>query len=112
MRRSVTQQFPSWKLLTVFKIGTVFCAFILVGSFLVASNCLATSLQRRIQIVMSFLAPPFVCSTFYLNGIAPDDVRMGQIYRGGVSVCRLRVLALGLCFVLPGLILWVSSLMM
>jgi hypothetical protein len=112
MRRSVTQQFSNWKLLTVIKIGTVFCAFILVGSFLVASNCLATSLQRRIQIVMSFLTPPFVCSVFYPNGITLDDVRMGQIYGGGVSVYRLRVLAIGLFFVPPGLILWLSSLMM
>jgi hypothetical protein len=111
MRRSVTQQLPNWKLVTVIKIGTVLCAFILVGSFLAASNRVATSLQRRIQIVMSFLAPPLVCSMFYLNGIATDDVRMGQIYGGDVSVCRLRVLALGLGFVLPCLILWVSSLM-
>ena len=60
---------------------------------------------------MSFLTPPFAYSMFYLKGIAPDDVTMGQIYQGVFPFIGLQMLALALVILFPPLTLWLPSFM-
>ncbi len=60
---------------------------------------------------MSFLTPPFAYSMFYLKGIAPDEVTMGQIYQGVFPFIGLQIIALALVIIFPPLTLWLPSLM-
>jgi tripartite ATP-independent transporter DctM subunit len=60
---------------------------------------------------MSFLTPPFAYSMFYLKGIAPDEVTMGQIYKGVFPFIGLQIIALALTIAFKPLTLWLPSLM-
>jgi tripartite ATP-independent transporter DctM subunit len=65
-----------------------------------------------INLQMSFLTPPFAYSMFYLKGIAPPSVTMGDIYWGVVPFIGLQIIALVLCIVFPQLILWLPRIAM
>lgn len=65
-----------------------------------------------VNLQMSFLTPPFAYSMFYLKGIAPPSVTMGDIYRGVVPFIGLQIIGLTLCVVFPQLILWLPRVMM
>jgi tripartite ATP-independent transporter DctM subunit len=69
----------------------------------------ATVICTNLQI--SFLSPPFAYSMFYLKGIAPPEVTMGQIYKGVFPFIGLQVVGLFLVILFPGLVLWLPSLM-
>lgn len=65
-----------------------------------------------VNLQMSFLSPPFAYSMFYLKGIAPPEVTMGDIYRGVVPFIGLQIIGLTLCLVFPQLILWLPNIVM
>ena len=65
-----------------------------------------------VNLQMSFLTPPFAYSMFYLKGIAPPEVTMGDIYRGVVPFIGLQIIGLTLCVVFPQTILWLPRIMM
>ena len=65
-----------------------------------------------VNLQMSFLTPPFAYSMFYLKGIAPPSVTMGDIYWGVVPFIGLQVIALVLCIVFPQLIMWLPRIAM
>ena len=65
-----------------------------------------------VNLQISFLSPPFAYSMFYLKGIAPPEVTMGQIYKGVFPFIGLQIIGLTLVIIFPQLILWLPSLMM
>jgi tripartite ATP-independent transporter DctM subunit len=65
-----------------------------------------------VNLQISFLSPPFAYSMFYLKGIAPPEVTMGQIYKGVFPFITLQIIGLTLIIIFPELILWLPSLMM
>jgi tripartite ATP-independent transporter DctM subunit len=65
-----------------------------------------------VNLQISFLSPPFAYSMFYLKGIAPPEVTMGQIYKGVFPFIALQIIGLTLIIIFPQLILWLPSLMM
>ncbi len=60
----------------------------------------------------SFLTPPVGFSLFYLKGVAPKEVTIGDIYRGVIPFVLLQVLAALLVFQFPAIVLWLPSLML
>jgi tripartite ATP-independent transporter DctM subunit len=54
----------------------------------------------------SFLTPPFGFALFYLRGVAPDEVRTTQIYRGAVPFIAIQVLGLIALVLYPELVTW------
>ena len=54
----------------------------------------------------SFLTPPFGFALFYLRGVAPDDVRTTQIYRGAVPFIAIQVLGLIAIILYPEMVTW------
>ena len=50
----------------------------------------------------SFLTPPFGFSLFYLKGVAPPEVRTGQIYRGIIPFIIVQLIGLTLVIALSG----------
>ena len=61
---------------------------------------------------MSYLTPPFGPAAFYLKGVAPDDITMGDIYSSFWPFIFLQALAIGLLIAFPQIALWLSSVLM
>ncbi|HEB99922.1 MAG TPA: TRAP transporter large permease subunit [Thiotrichales bacterium] len=59
----------------------------------------------------SFLTPPFGFALFYLRGVAPSQIRTGQIYRGVAPFILIQLLMLGLLAAWPGLATWLPGLL-
>ena len=54
----------------------------------------------------SFLTPPFGYALFYLKGIAPAGITMGDIYKSIVPFVLLQLLGLLVAVLFPDLVLW------
>jgi tripartite ATP-independent transporter DctM subunit len=57
----------------------------------------------------SFLTPPVGFALFYLKGVAPPEIRLGQLYRGIAPFVALQVVGLLLVFWFPALATWLPS---
>ena len=57
----------------------------------------------------SFLTPPVGFSLFYLKGVAPEGVRLGDIYKGVIPFVILQLIGLAVVFLLPQLTTWLPS---
>lgn len=60
---------------------------------------------------IGYLSPPFGASVFYMASVAPDDVTVTDIYWANLPYLWLTVLALVITMFVPGLSLWLPSLM-
>jgi tripartite ATP-independent transporter DctM subunit len=58
----------------------------------------------------SFLTPPVGPSIFFLQGVAPSDIKLKHIYHGVVPFIILQLIGLALIFVWPDFVLWLPSL--
>ena len=54
---------------------------------------------------IGFLTPPFGYNLFYLRGVAPASVSMGDIYRSIIPFVILMAIGLGICIAFPQIIL-------
>ena len=59
-----------------------------------------------INLQTSFLTPPFGWALFFLRGVAPPEVRTGDIYRGVIPFIFLQVATLAIVFHYPKLATW------
>lgn len=64
-----------------------------------------------VNMQMAFITPPFGYNLFYLRGVAPKEVTMGDIYRSIVPFVGLQATGLALVMIFPQLILWLPSTM-
>lgn len=64
-----------------------------------------------VNMQMAFLTPPFGYNLFYLRGVAPKGVTMGDIYRSIIPFVGLQALGLALVMIFPRLALWLPSMM-
>jgi TRAP-type mannitol/chloroaromatic compound transport system permease large subunit len=60
----------------------------------------------------SFLTPPFGWALFYIRGVAPDQVRTIDIYRGVIPFVIIQLIGLGLLWAYPGLATWLPDLLL
>ena len=58
-----------------------------------------------INMEIGFLTPPFGYNLFYLRGVAPENVSMGDIYRSVVPFVILMAIGLGICIAFPQIIM-------
>jgi len=65
-----------------------------------------------VNMQMAFLTPPFGYNLFYLRGVAPKEVTMGDIYRSIIPFVGLQALGLALVMIFPKLALWLPSMML
>jgi TRAP-type mannitol/chloroaromatic compound transport system permease large subunit len=59
----------------------------------------------------SFLTPPFGYALFYLKGVSPPEVTMGDIIWGAFPFWRLMEVGLIICIVWPSTITWLPSIL-
>lgn len=62
-----------------------------------------------INLQSSFLTPPFGWALFYLKGVAPPGVTIGDIYKGVVPFVLMQLLALVIVFFYPQIALWLPK---
>ncbi|MBT8155196.1 TRAP transporter large permease subunit [Epibacterium ulvae] len=58
----------------------------------------------------SFLTPPFGWSLFFLQGVAPPEIRMKDIYIGVLPFIGIQLFVVALVFVYSDLVLWLPRL--
>lgn len=63
-----------------------------------------------INMEMGFLTPPFGFNLFYLKGIVPKDITMGDIYRSIIPFVILQGLGLVLCMIFPQIVMFLPNL--
>jgi TRAP-type mannitol/chloroaromatic compound transport system permease large subunit len=68
---------------------------------------LATLICVNLQ--TSFLTPPFGWALFFLRGVAPPEVTTRDIYRGVTPFVAMQLIGLVLCFLFPGIALWLPK---
>jgi len=54
----------------------------------------------------SFLTPPFGFSLFYLKGVAPQDVKTADIYRGIIPYVTIQLICLVIAILFPEVVTW------
>lgn len=62
-----------------------------------------------VNLQTSFLTPPFGFSLFYLQGVVPPGVTMGDIYRGVIPFIGIQLLVLVLIWNIPELATWLPD---
>lgn len=65
-----------------------------------------------ITMEIGFLTPPFGYNLFYMRGVAPPEVTMGDIYRSVLPFIGLMLLGMAICIVFPEIILVVPRLLL
>jgi tripartite ATP-independent transporter DctM subunit len=64
------------------------------------------AILMAINLQTSFLTPPFGYALFYLKGIAPPEISMGDIYSSVIPFVTLQLFGLGLAIAFPAIVLW------
>ncbi len=59
-----------------------------------------------VNLQTSFLTPPFGFALFYLKAVAPEGVRIQQIYRGIIPFVLIQLVGLALVMAFPEIALW------
>lgn len=67
-------------------------------------NMLWVGILMALNLQTSFLTPPFGFALFYLKGVAPENVKTSQIYRGIVPFIIIQLLVVSLVLFFPELI--------
>jgi len=62
-----------------------------------------------INILIAVQTPPYGFALFYLKGIAPKGVTMGEIYRSVTPFIMLNLCVLILCMIFPEIVLWLPN---
>lgn len=58
---------------------------------------------------MAYITPPFGYTLFYLKGVLPEGIGIGQVYRGVIPFFLIQVAVLGLFALFPGLVTWLPE---
>jgi TRAP-type mannitol/chloroaromatic compound transport system permease large subunit len=62
-----------------------------------------------INLQSSFLTPPFGWALFYLKGVAPPGVTIGDIYKGVMPFVIMQGFTLLMVFMYPQIALWLPK---
>ena len=60
---------------------------------------------------ISYLSPPFGPAVFYLKGVTPPEISMGDIFHSIWPFMALQLVALATVMAFPRLALWLPGLM-
>ncbi|OZA13635.1 MAG: C4-dicarboxylate ABC transporter [Hydrogenophilales bacterium 17-62-8] len=62
-----------------------------------------------LNLQMSFLSPPMAPAAFYLKGVAPPGVSLGQIFLGSMPFLGLVILSMAILYIWPQIGLWLPG---
>ena len=94
-------------------IEIIFVIIPLVGPSLIASGAdpLWLGILISLNLQTSFLTPPFGFSLFFLRGVAPNNVKTINIYKGVVPFIFIQIIAILLVFNFPSIATWLPRLL-
>ncbi|MFT4560376.1 MAG: tripartite ATP-independent transporter DctM subunit [Gammaproteobacteria bacterium] len=69
------------------------------------------SILIAVNLQTSFLTPPFGFSLFYLKAVAPDNIKIQDIYRGVMPFVFIQLVMLALIAAFPQIVRWLPDLM-
>jgi tripartite ATP-independent transporter DctM subunit len=101
--------------LTIFVLGFFIdffeIAFIILPLLVPAANLLGIDLvwfgvMIGMNLQTSFLTPPFGFSLFYLRGVAPEEMKTTDIYKGAIPFIAIQAVGLGLVVAFPEIVTW------
>jgi tripartite ATP-independent transporter DctM subunit len=117
---------PTWSMITLMLV----CVFVL-GAFLDWTGIVLLTFPIFLPIVddlgvdplwfvvtkavvlqTSFLTPPFGYALFYLEGVAPPQVRTADIIAGVMPYIALIIIVVVLMAIFPALVLWLPSILL
>ncbi|GLQ06813.1 TRAP transporter large permease [Sneathiella chinensis] len=58
---------------------------------------------------MAYITPPFGYTLFYLKGVLPKSIGIGQVYKGVIPFFALQVLVLILFMLVPDIVTWLPN---
>lgn len=61
---------------------------------------------------MAYITPPFGYTLFYLKGVLPEGIGIGQVYRGVIPFFLIQAIVLVLFLVFPELVVWLPNAVM
>ena len=64
-----------------------------------------------VNMEMGFLTPPFGFNLFYMKGVVPPGVTMGDIYKSVIPFVGLQAIGLIICMIFPQIITWLPGMM-
>lgn len=64
-----------------------------------------------INMELAYITPPFGFNLFYMKGVVPEDITMGDIYRSIVPFVGLEMTGLALVMAFPQIALWLPNTM-
>ena len=68
------------------------------------------AIMIAVNIQTSFLTPPFGFALFYLRGVAPEEVKTTDIYRGVAPFVAMQLAMLGILAAFPAMATWLPKL--
>ncbi|MDH5655294.1 MAG: TRAP transporter large permease subunit, partial [Spirochaetia bacterium] len=85
--------------------------FIVIPLLIPAAHALGVDLVwfgilLSLNLQTSFLTPPFGFALFYLRGVAPDEIRTSQIYRGVIPFVIIQIVMVLVVYFFPELTEW------
>ena len=60
---------------------------------------------------MAYITPPFGYTLFYLKGVLPEGIGIGQVYRGVVPFFIIQAIVLVLFCFFPGVVTWLPAIL-
>jgi tripartite ATP-independent transporter DctM subunit len=92
-------------------IEIIFVVVPIVGPILIALGFdpLWLGIMIAVNLQTSFLTPPFGFALFYLRGVAPNEVKTSQIYRGVMPFIVIQLIGLSLFWVFPCIVTWLPK---
>jgi TRAP-type mannitol/chloroaromatic compound transport system permease large subunit len=63
------------------------------------------------QVQMDYLTPPFGFTLFYMKGVAPPEVSMGDIYRSILPFILMQLAVVIFILLYPGVVMWLPDLL-
>ena len=67
------------------------------------------ALLFTINMVIGYITPPFGMNLFYMKGVAPPEVTMGDLYRSAIPYVLLMLVALAVAIAYPPMVLWLPN---
>ena len=62
-----------------------------------------------VNMEMAYLTPPYGVNLFYLRGVAPEGITMGDIYRSITPFVLLQAVGLVIVILVPQIALWLPN---
>lgn len=62
-----------------------------------------------INMELGYMTPPFGFNLFYLKGVVPPGITMGDIYRSVVPFVIVQIIGMGILMVFPGIATWLPQ---